>query len=112
MLANEQYGITPLHQAASRNQLSVAEALITAGSDPNAKNWVNHALHPLAQLLLLSVLGRRRRLLRILPNKTTTMPCSNFSRVAVEWTYDGKPSVKAQIYTLDSTHIYKIKVKY
>ena len=48
MLVNEQYGITPLHQAASRNQLSIAEALITAGSDPNAENWVNQFLHPLA----------------------------------------------------------------
>ena len=52
MLVNEQYGITPLHQAASRNQCTVAEVLITAQADPNIKNWVTR---PCALLLWLSV---------------------------------------------------------
>ena len=57
MLVNEQYGITPLHQAASRNQCTVAEVLISAQADPNIKNWVTS---PCALSLWLNVGGQSK----------------------------------------------------
>ena len=55
MLVDGQLGVTPLHLAASYSQVEVAEILIAAGADMDAKNIVTA---PCAFLLLIMLTDR------------------------------------------------------
>ena len=53
MLVDGQHEMTPLHVTAEYNQCEVAEILITAGADLNAKSNVRQSLARLSLLLIV-----------------------------------------------------------
>lgn len=52
-LASVQFGITPLHLAATRGHVDVARALLEKGADTEAKDWVRRPI----QAFCIGVLG-------------------------------------------------------